>query len=52
MVLPDLQRKGMCGKGSIFAVLNFWILLFQDKKYPGPCGYEQTNVNLKALTNP
>jgi len=31
VVLTDLQRKGMCGKRSISAVLIFWLLFYQEK---------------------
>jgi hypothetical protein len=43
-LLNDLQGKGLCGKRSIIAVLNFCYFFFK-KKVIGPCGYEQTNVN-------
>jgi hypothetical protein len=31
VVLIDLQGKGPCGKRSIFAVLIFWLLFYQEK---------------------
>ncbi|MES2275179.1 MAG: hypothetical protein V4592_04095 [Bacteroidota bacterium] len=43
VVLYALQGKGLCGKGSIFAVLNF--ATFFQEKVVGRCGYGQTNFN-------
>ncbi|MES2278307.1 MAG: hypothetical protein V4592_19910 [Bacteroidota bacterium] len=36
VVLHVLQGKGLCGKGSLFAVLNFCYFFFK-KKVIGPC---------------
>jgi len=46
VVLRNLQGKGLCGKESIFAVLNFWFFFFKKKEL-SPCGYEQTTVNFQ-----
>jgi hypothetical protein len=49
VVLSGLQAKAGCGKGSIFAVLNF--ATFFQEKVVGRCGYEQTanhNAHLPA----
>jgi hypothetical protein len=40
--MPDLQDKGLCGKGSIPAVLIFFTF-FQD-----PAGYEATGINKRT----
>ncbi|QKJ29328.1 hypothetical protein HQ865_06010 [Mucilaginibacter mali] len=50
VVQPALLGKGLCGRGSIFAVLNF--ATFFQEKVVGPCGYEQTNIHESTTDHP